>query len=129
MALRDLTMETQQGYLPALYKDRASYLDLYVLDACGKGRRHIQLDNQYDSCCFYGVFHLTWTANVGKAVSSTGAGDYSFYLDPTHRQHQISSHAIEKAIDPALGIRAAGLKAEPPDHSRDRLPSLSTGGR
>ena len=58
--------------LPALYGDRASYLDLYILDACGKGRRHIQVDNQYDSACFYGVSHSTWVANVSKAVSSTG---------------------------------------------------------
>jgi hypothetical protein len=91
--------------LPALYRDRASYLDLYALDACGEGRRHIQIGNQYDSCCFYGVSHSTWTANVKKAVAATGAGRYDFYLDSTHRQHQISSHAVEKAIDPALGIR------------------------
>jgi hypothetical protein len=91
--------------LPALYRDRASYLDLYALDACGKGRRHIQIGNQYDSGCFYGVSHSTWVANVKKAVNSTGAGAYDFYLDSTHRQHQISPHAVEKVIDPALGIQ------------------------
>jgi hypothetical protein len=93
--------------LPALYRDRASYLDLYVLDACGKGRRHIQIGNQYDSACFYGVSHSTWVANVSKAVRSTGAGVYDFYLDSTHREHQISGHVIEKVIDPALGIHHA----------------------
>jgi hypothetical protein len=30
---------------PALYAERASYLDLYTLDAYGKGRRHIQIGN------------------------------------------------------------------------------------
>jgi hypothetical protein len=93
--------------MPALYKDRASYLDLYILDACGKGRRHLQIANQYDSCCFYGVSHPTWTANVKKAVASTGGGAYDFLLDSTHNQHQISNHAVEKAIDPALGIHKA----------------------
>jgi hypothetical protein len=91
--------------LPALYHDRASYLDLYTLDACGKGRRHIQIGNQYDPACFYGVSHSTWVANVKKAVYSTGAGVYDFFLDSTHRQHQISPQAIEKVIDPALGIQ------------------------
>jgi len=38
-------------------------------------------------------------------VRSTGGGAYDFYLDSTHRQHQISAHAIEKVIDPALGIQ------------------------
>jgi hypothetical protein len=92
--------------LPALYKDRASYLDLYALDGCGKGRRHVQVNNRYDSCCFYGVSHSTWVDNVKKAVASTGAGAYDLCLDSTHRQHQISDYAIEKLIDPALGIQA-----------------------
>ena len=84
--------------------DRAGYLDLYTLDAYGKGRRHIQISNLYDSCCFYGISHSTWVASVRRAVSSTGVGDYDFYLDSTHHQHQISTYAIEKLIDPALGI-------------------------
>ena len=105
--------------LPALYKDRAGYLDLYVLDAYGKGRRHIQLNSQYDSCCFYGVSHTTWVDNVKKAVASTRAGAYDFYLDSTHRQHQISNHAIETLIDPALGIHRANYERpfEPPTRS------------
>ncbi len=60
--------------LPALYRDRASYLDLYILAACGRGRRHIQVGNQYDPACFYGVSHSTWVANVKKADRSTGSG-------------------------------------------------------
>ena len=101
------SMGDTEQFLPALYNDRAGYLDLYTLDAYGKGRRHIQINNQYDSCCFYGVSHTTWVDNVKKAVTATGAGTYDFYLDSTHRQHQISDHAIEKLIDPALGIHTS----------------------
>jgi hypothetical protein len=91
--------------LPALYEDRASYLDLYILDSFGKGRRHIQIGNQYDDGCFYGVSHTTWAANVKKAVASTREGTYDFSLDSTHRQHQISKHAVQDIINPALGLQ------------------------
>ena len=59
--------------LPALYKDRASYLDLYILDGYGKGRRHIQIGNQYDSGCFYGVSHSTWVDNVKQGRGFDGS--------------------------------------------------------
>jgi hypothetical protein len=96
-----------EQYLSTMYNStagKASYLDLYALGSTGDGRRQIQLLNQYDNCCFYGVAYQTWVDNVKTAVASTGAGTYDFYLDTTAHSHQISTNAINNVIDPALGI-------------------------
>jgi hypothetical protein len=98
------SMGDREQTISALYGRRAGYLDLYVLGAYGAGRKQIQVNNQYDSCCFYGVSHTTWVNNVKGAVASTGAGIYDYYLDTLPHSHQISSNAIYKVIDPALGI-------------------------
>jgi hypothetical protein len=98
--------------LPAMYVKHASYLDLYVLGGYGAGRRQIQLNNQFDSCCFYGLPHQTYEKRVKNAVDATAAGQWDFYLDTTHRVHQISANAIFNVIDPALGLTP--IAAPPP---------------
>jgi hypothetical protein len=100
------SMGDAEQLLPALYRDRASYLDLYTLDSCGNSRRHVQCINQYDNGCFYGVSHRTWEKNVKDAVTSIGAGTYECYLDSLPHSHQISNNAIHNVIDPALAIAA-----------------------
>jgi hypothetical protein len=90
--------------IAALYDARASYLDLYILGSYGAGRKQIQVNNQYDNGCFYGVSHTTWVKNVKNAVASTGSGSYDFSLDSVPRSHEISSNAVKRVIDPALGI-------------------------
>lgn len=94
----------REQMISALYDARASYLDLYILGSYGAGRKQIQVNNQYDNGCFYGVSHTTWVSNVKKALATTGPGSYDFFLDPAPRSHEISKNAIERVIDPALGI-------------------------
>ncbi|MCC6125355.1 MAG: PEP-CTERM sorting domain-containing protein [Pirellulales bacterium] len=90
--------------LPAMYVNRAGYMDLYALSGYGAGRKQIQLNIQYDNCCFYGVSSQTYANNVKNAVASTGAGSWDFYLDTSVNSHQVSTNAIYNVIDPALGI-------------------------
>jgi hypothetical protein len=78
------------------------YLDLYVLAASGDRRRHVQILNKYDSCCFGGVRHRTYDGEVKKAVAQTGSGDFSVFLDDSHRDHVISANALTLAVAPAL---------------------------
>lgn len=87
--------------LPALYKDRASWLDLYILGGDGPRRRQIQLLNQYDTCCFYGVGSNTYKDAVSRIAKGLG-GQWECVLDSSHKSHQISAWAIEKVIEPAL---------------------------
>lgn len=87
--------------LPALYEERAGWLDLYILGGEGPGRKQIQLLNQFDSCCFYGVGSATYKDAVRRAAAAVG-GQWECVLDSTHRLHQISPWAIENVIMPAL---------------------------
>jgi hypothetical protein len=86
---------------------RASYLDLYILGSYGAGRKQIQVNNQYDNGCLYGVSHTTWVSNVKKSLATTGPGGYDFLLDPVPHSHEISENTVERVIDPALGITAS----------------------
>jgi hypothetical protein len=88
--------------LPALYEERAGWLDLYILGGEGQGRRQIQLLNQYDTCCFYGVGSDTYKDAVSRVAGIVG-GQWECILDSTHRSHQISLWAIENVIMPAMG--------------------------
>jgi dienelactone hydrolase len=94
--------DTEQ-ILPALYQDRASWLDLYILSGYGKGRRQIQVLNQFDTCCFFGIGSQTYEAVVSDAVKKLGAGQWECVIDSSHQSHKISKWAVENVIDPALG--------------------------
>jgi len=102
--------------LAALYHDRASWLDLFILGGYGAGRRQIQLLNQYDPCCFYGLGYTTYEDKVSAAVRQLGQGEFSCVLDSSHREHKISDWAIENVILPALSV--APQPATAPTSSR-----------
>jgi len=88
--------------LPALYKKRASWLDLYILGGYGTGRTQIQILNQFDTCCFYGISYTTYEVTVSSTVRTLGYGQWKCVLDSSHKKHQISTWAIDKVIEPAL---------------------------
>ena len=85
-----------------LYVDRASWLDLYILAGYGEGREQIQVNNQFDSCCFSGINYTTYEDNVANAVDSLGEGKWSFALDTTHTSHLISEWTLTQVIAPAV---------------------------
>jgi len=93
--------DAEQSWLP-FYNNVACKMELLALGGIGEGRRQIQILNEFDSCCFYGIAHTTYEANIAKAVEGTGSGQWSFALDTTHQQHQISSYALNQIIAPAL---------------------------
>jgi hypothetical protein len=99
-----------EQYWPALYEDRASWLDLYILGAHGSGRRQIQLNSQFDSCCFYGLGFLSYDGAVIDTVSGLGKGRWEYVLDTTHKSHQISTWARDDVIGPALGLASVASK-------------------
>ena len=106
IALRASKGDAEQ-ILPALYKDRASWLDLYILGGYGEGRRQIQLLNQFDTCCFFGIGYTTYEGRVSASVKRLGQGQWECVLDASHRKHQISSWAMNTVIDKALAIRSS----------------------
>lgn len=81
---------------PALYA-RFSYLDLYLLGAAGRGRRQLQILNEYDDCCFAGRGAETYAAAVAAGARRLG-GHYDLLIDGSHGRHQLSPAALERLL-------------------------------
>ncbi len=79
----------------------ANYLELYILASTGNeggARRHFQILNRYDSCCFFGLGFKTYEDHVIDAVQSFGQGQFDVILDETHQEHKISEWALDRIL-------------------------------
>ena len=80
-----------------LYQN-VNYLELYVLSAYGDGRKHIQIFNKNDPCCFSGNGYETYEFVIKDKISQLGNGDFQVFVDGTHNEHKISDTALEYII-------------------------------
>lgn len=80
--------------LPALYKN-ADYLDLYILASYGGERKHVQIFNKYDPCCFGGLAYETYADKIKMTLSDLGKGRFDAYLDDSHKEHKISERSLD----------------------------------
>ena len=78
----------------ALYQN-VNYLELYVLDAYGDGRQHVQIFNKNDSCCFSGNGYETYEFVIDDKISQLGKGNFQIFIDDTHNEHKISNHVLK----------------------------------
>ena len=76
-----------------------NYLELYLM-ATFPGRSQLQVFNQDDPCCFEGDFALDYLEYIATLARSFG-GDFDMFIDTSHRQHKISSEAMEKILERA----------------------------
>jgi hypothetical protein len=75
---------------PPLYRI-AEYLDLYVMAAAGAGRRHLQVLNYYDPCCFRPDGARGYAPAIAQVLESLGyPGQYSLHIDRSHGRHGFS---------------------------------------
>ena len=77
-----------------LYKI-ANYLELYVLSGYGNDRKHIQIFNKNDPCCFSGYGYESYEYFIDNKLAQLGKGSFQIFLDDTHNQHKISNTALE----------------------------------
>lgn len=89
---------------PGLYEKRASWLDLYILAGYGQGREQIQVLNQFDTCCFYGVEYTTYEKRVADTVDRLGLGKWRVVLDKTHKSHIVSPFVLKNVIAKAVEL-------------------------
>ncbi len=87
----------EQNY-PALYQN-VNYLELYVLAAYGTGRRHLQIINKYDPCCFTGTRWEAYKDIIKTLVHKLGEGEYDLFLDDSHKEHLISPVAMKQVLN------------------------------
>ncbi len=71
-----------------------NYLELYVLSAYGE-KRHIQIFNKNDPCCFSGNGYETYEFVIKDKISQLGKGNFQIFIDDTHNEHKISDTALE----------------------------------
>jgi hypothetical protein len=77
--------------------DFVDYTELYVLGAYGQARHQRQILNQYDSCCFFGVFYQLYEDEVRSVVSRLESGTFEVLLDTSTRgEHSITPWALDQ---------------------------------
>ena len=79
----------------------ANYCELYVMGSVGPGRSQLQILNRHDSCCFYGDRYVNWVEPVRQRAGEIG-GRYDFFLDESHRDHKISTVALDRIMAATL---------------------------
>lgn len=83
-----------EQYDPDFYS-LVSYLDLYLLAA--QGRRHLQVYNVFDSCCFGGTFANTFRYFVANRAVQLG-GTFDAIVDDSEIGHVMSDYAITSIL-------------------------------
>lgn len=95
--------------IPELYKI-TNYLELYVLSSHGANRKQLQILNKFDPCCFSGDASQAYEAKVNERVQKLGTGNFSVYLDSTHKEHSYSNEALTVIAQDASGANAIAHK-------------------
>lgn len=80
-----------------LYQN-VNYLELYVLSAYGDGRKHFQIFNKNDPCCFSGNGYETYEFVIKDKISQLGKGNFQIFIDDTHNEHKISDTILEYIV-------------------------------
>jgi len=79
--------------LPEMYK-LVNYPEMYILASYGENRKHIQIFNKYDPCCYAGEKHKLYTDLIKSKIKDLGTGNFESYTDSTHKEHKISQFAL-----------------------------------
>ena len=78
------------------------FLKLYILDSVGNDRKHLQILNQFDSCCFKSDRReIEYEFTIKKRVDHIGNGFFDVIIDNSHHEHKISQFALSE-IDKLL---------------------------
>ena len=72
-----------------------NYLELYVLSAYGYDRKHIQVFNKNDPCCYPGNGYESYEFFIKDKLLQLGKGNFQIFIDDTHTEHKISNTALE----------------------------------
>lgn len=88
---RDAEQSGLLGQAGLLYGN-VSYLDLYIMaangtDPNGVHRRHMQINNQFDTCCFFGINFLGYVPTLSGYIAKNSLGNYKYYLNTTFVGH------------------------------------------
>jgi len=77
-----------------LYKI-TNYLELYILAGYGDDRKHIQIFNKNDPCCYSGIGYESYEFFIKDKLVELGKGSFQILIDDTHNEHKISDTMLE----------------------------------
>ncbi|HEY6925495.1 MAG TPA: hypothetical protein VI653_18600, partial [Steroidobacteraceae bacterium] len=105
---RDAEQANESGQL---YQN-ISYLDLYILAGNGTQpgnaqRQHMQINNQFDTCCFYGIDFLGYASYLTSYMTTNALGNYKYILDSDFVGHGYDlnpGETVNRTLDIALHI-------------------------
>ena len=75
-----------------------NYLELYILSAYGDDRKHIQIFNKNDPCCYSGNGYESYEFFIKDKLLQLGKGNFQIFVDDTHNEHKISNTVLEYVI-------------------------------
>ncbi len=78
--------------VPELYQI-ANYLELYILSSFGDERKHVQIFNKNDPCCFSGNVSGLYDYKINEKLIELDRGNFFLYIDDTHKEHKISEYS------------------------------------
>jgi len=58
--------------------------------------------NRFDSCCFNGDVYKTYAEPLEQLTGAINHGDWSIFIDDTHRDHVISPHVLKDVLSKAV---------------------------
>lgn len=97
LALREADWGDYEQTTPEVYRV-ADYPDLYLLGAAGAGRGQLQVLNQYDPSCFWGLRHQVYEGLVQRVLRRLGPGRFTVLHDAGHRRHMLSPAAMRRVL-------------------------------
>ena len=74
---------------PSLYQI-TNYLELYIMAGSGQDRKHIQILNKNDPCCFSVSSQPKYVDEIQKLQSLPL--DFELWIDESHNEHKISTN-------------------------------------
>ena len=73
----------------------ANYLELYILAGYGDDRKHVQIFNKNDPCCYSGIGYESYEFFIKDKLAKLGKGSFQILVDDTHSEHKVSNTMLE----------------------------------
>jgi len=98
--LRD-SIEDKGDYeqtLPEFYRI-ANYFEFFIISSIGENRKHVQIFNEFDPCCYSGNKFEVYEEEIKTNIEKIGKGYFEIYLDSTHKEHKISEYSLNVILN------------------------------
>ena len=86
-----------EQYNPEFYSI-ANYMEFYIMSSYGENRKHIQVYNKFDPCCFAVDSLDYFEKSMTEYISKFNSGNFAIIIDDTIKQHNISEYTLDLII-------------------------------